>query len=342
VLFAQPFDPEQRKLVGEAVPIVENVYGTDTEVLWAPFSVSNTGVLVHTAASPPRMLSWVDRQGIVVEDLRQSAPNGVALSPDSTKVVFSRQVGRNNHRIWLMNLMTRQANQLTFNPGREMFPIWSPDGGRIAFVFFPGDGSGYNIRQIVSNGTTVDEPLVQAVQTFPNDWWRDYLLYTKRTPDTKTDLWVRNTRNGKDYPVLTTAAQDDGGKFSPDGKWIAYVSDETGRQEIWAAPFTVSSNGEPISGAGKRKISSNGGGSVRWRRDGKEIFYLSTDGMIMAVDVTPGSTFPFGIPHHLFPAAIGPRDWDVASDGKRFLMPVAGDASQASVITVLNWSVLIK
>jgi Tol biopolymer transport system component/predicted Ser/Thr protein kinase len=342
VLFAQPFDPEKRELIGEALPIVESTYGSDTEVTWAPFSVSNTGVLVHTAASPPRILSWVDRQGTVVEDLRESAPNGVALSPDSTKVVFSRQVGRNNHRIWLINLMTRQGNQLTFNPGREMFPIWSPDGSRIAFVFFPGDGSGYNIRQMVSNGTSVDEPLVQELQTFPYDWWRDYLLYTRRTPNTKADLWVRNTRTGKDYPVLTTAAEEVGGKISPDGKWIAYVSDETGRAEIWAVPFAVSSNGELVSGAGKRQISSNGGVSVRWRRDGKEIFYLSSGGMIMAVDVTPGSAFPFGTPHRLFQAPVGPWDWDVASDGKRFLMPVTGDASQASVITVLNWTSVLR
>jgi Tol biopolymer transport system component len=342
VLFAQSFDPKQRELMGEAVRIVENDVRMDTEVSWAPFSASNTGVLVHTAPSPPRMLSWLDRQGRVIDNLQESAPNTVALSPDSTKVVFSRQVAPKNHAIWVMDLTARQANQLTFNPARELFSIWSPDGSYVAFAFFPGDGMGYNIHQIRANGASVDEPLVQAVQTVPNDWWHDYLLYTKRTPSTKADLWIRDTRNGKDYPVLATPAEEDRGKFSPDGKWIAYFSDESGTNEIWAVPVTVSSNGERVPGAGKRKISNTGGVDVRWGRDGKEVFYLSSDGMIMAADVTADSAFPFGTPYPLFLTHVGAREWDVAHDGKRFLIPTTGDASRTSLTTVLNWTSALR
>ena len=340
-LFAQTLDPEPRQLDGDAVPIVENLSRTDTDVLsGALFSVSHNGVLVHTGPSRTRLLSWVDLKGKVLENLGQFAQN-LAISPDARKVAFSRTAGPRNPVIWLMDLTTRQANPLTFTPGGKANPVWSPDGSRIAFVLYPRDGRGFHIQQILSNGTAPDEPLVETRQSFPNDWWGDYLLYYKRVPETRADLWVRDLRSGKDYPVVATAAEEMRGRFSPDGQSIAYVSDESGRNEIWITPFAVSPNGQLVKGS-KRKISGNGGIDVRWRRDGKEIFYLSSEGMIMAVDVTPGSTFPYGTPHRLFATETGPFEWDVAPDGKRFLIPVTPDASPAPVITIVNWPSLLS
>lgn len=340
-LHAQRFNPESRQLIGVAVPVVENVYPADTDVSWGLFSVSNTGVLVHTAASGSRVLTWFDRKGKVLDNLGQSGQM-VALSPDATQVAFNRQVAHRNQAIWLMDLMTRRTTQLTFDPGREMNPVWSWDGNRIAFVSYPGDGSGFNIHQILSNGAGQDEPLVEYLQSLPTDWWRDYLLYQRRIPNTNADLWVRDMRTGKDFPVLATAFEETRGKFSPDGQSIAFVSDKSGGNEIWVAPFTVSSNGEPVPSVGRYKVSDNGGIAVRWRHDGKELFYLSSDGMIMAVDVTPGSTFPFGSPHRLFPTPTGPWEWDVAPDGKRFLIPTPTDVLQTRVIALLNWMSLLK
>jgi Tol biopolymer transport system component len=338
ILRAQQFDPESRQLIGDSVPIIESVYPVDN-VSWGLFSVSNTGVLVHTSASGSRVLTWVDRNGDVVDNLGQSGQM-VALSPDATQVAFNRPVGPRNQAIWLMDLMTRRTTQLTFR--REMNPVWSWDGHRVAFVSYPDDGSGFNVHQISSNGAGQDEALVEFVQSLPTDWWRDYLLYHRRMPKTKADLWVRDMRNGKDFPVLATAVEETRGKFSPDGKSIAFVSDQTGRNEIWVAPFTVSSNGEPVPSETRRKVSDNGGIAVRWRRDGKELFYLSSDGWIMAVDTTPGSTFPYGTPHRLFQTPTGPWEWDVAPDGKRFLIPTVTDALQIRVIAVLNWMSLLK
>src|SRR5262249_35491343 len=153
--------------------------------------------------------------------------------------------------------------------------------------------------QILANGAGHEEPLVESQQSLPNDWSRDYLLYYKRDEKTKADLWVRDTKAGKEYPVVATEAEEIRGKFSPDGRSIAYVSDESGTNEIWVAPFTVSSEGVPSLGAGKRRISDKGGVRALWRRDGKELFYLSSDGKIMAVNVTQDSTFPYGTPHPL-------------------------------------------
>jgi len=340
-LRAQPFNPESRQLIGDAVPIVENLYPADIDVAWGLFSVSNTGVLVHTNASGSRVLTWVDRQGKLLDNLGQPGQM-VALSPDATQVAFTRLVGPKNQAIWLMDLMTRRTTQLTFNPGHEMNPVWSWDKNRIAFVSYPGDGSGFNIHQIPSNAAGQDKPLVEFAQSLPTDWWRDYLLYQRRMPKTNTDLWVRDMRNGKDFPVLATTVEETRGKFSPDGESIAFVSDESGRNEIWIASFTVSSNGEPVPSGGRRKVSDNGGIAVRWRHDEKELFYLSSDGMIMAVDVTPGSTFPYGKPHPLFQTPTGPWEWDVALDGQRFLIPNTTDALPTRVIAVLNWTSLLK
>ncbi|HKV80224.1 MAG TPA: hypothetical protein VJP02_18895 [Candidatus Sulfotelmatobacter sp.] len=187
----------------------------------------------------------------------------------------------------------------------------------------------------------------------PNDWSRDgrFLLYTQQDPQTHADLWVLplagdGTPSGTAAPFANTAFSEEQGRFSPDTRWIAYASDESGRSEIYIQPFPAPSNG-----GSKTPISRDGGSQPRWRRDGKELFYSSPDGKLMAVDVTEGPIFKVGTPRTLFQvpvSQIGHNEgglqvlgWDVAPDGKRFLIDTATTSSE-SVTVVLNWTAELK
>jgi Tol biopolymer transport system component len=340
-LLAQKFDPETLQLTGDAVSIVEDAFPDDGNVPRGLFSVSAADVLVYAGGDRGRQWMWVDRKGKVVENLGQTGQM-VALSRDATKLAFTRFVRPRDSAVWLMDLATRQVSQLTFNSGVHQNPVWSWDAGRVAFVFYQPDGSGFSVYKTLSSGTGNEEPLVQPKTSLPNDWWRDYLLYQRRDPKTKADVWVRQLESGEDFPMVATEADETYGRVSPDGRTIAYVSDEGGRSEIWVAPLSVSSAGAPVVVGGKRKISSNGGTRVLWRRDGKELFYLSLDGTIMAVDVTHGSTFPYGNPYPLFQTTSGPFAWDVAPNGQRFIVQASLDGPTPPAVVVLNWTRMLK
>ena len=354
ILLAQAFDAERLQPAGEAVPIVDNVDDAsgDRDVPSSLFSVSRNNVLVYTNGSGRSLqLSWFDRQGNVLQHLGQSAQS-VALSPDGTKIAFSRVINPpRDGAIWLMDVVSGLNSQLTFISGLELYPIWSADATRIAFTFFPGDASGYSGYQKLSNGAGNEEPLIKSKPTVPSDWSRDgNLLYWVRDPKTKSDLWVLPAGSGRAFPVVATESNELYGKFSPDGRSVAYVSDESGKEEIYVVPFAVASDGHVLSSEGKRRVSTNGGVGVHWRRDGNELFYLSPDGTIMAVDVRNGvlsgvdsaPVFRYGSPQRLFrTATTNPFAWDVAPDGQRFLIS-AEVGSPAPTVVVLNWRSLLK
>jgi Tol biopolymer transport system component len=183
---------------------------------------------------------------------------------------------------------------------------------------------------------------------FPNDWSRDgrFLLYTQEDARTDPDLWISpltasGTLSGPPAPFANTEFSESAGQFSPDTYWIAYASDESGRSEIYVQPFPT-----PPEGGSKVSISRDGGSQPRWRRDGKELFYLSFDGKLMAVDVTQGRVLKVGTPKPLFQApatsiqnrtAMNGWAWDVTSDGKQFLFDAVKTSSE-SLTVVLNWS----
>ena len=180
-----------------------------------------------------------------------------------------------------------------------------------------------------------------ALLAFPKSWSPDgrYILYTQIDPKTGADvLALPVAGNRRALVVAQTPANEDGGQFSPDGKWVAYTSNESGLSEIYVVPFP------PNPGGGKWMVSRGGGVQARWRRDGKELFYISPDWKMMAVDVSASPMFQTGTPHALFDTEMvdtgirtGPFSWDVAPDGKRFLIisPNAGGASSLNVL--LNW-----
>jgi Tol biopolymer transport system component len=248
--------------------------------------------------------------------------------------------------IWLLDLLGRGNTQLTFGSGGHVTPIWSPDGAWIAFSKPPNQ-----LRQKAASGAGDEELLVKENDTNylrPTDWSHDgrYLIYTNVDPKTRADIWALSNPRGdpssrRSIPVLKTANVEHFGVLSPDARWMAYLGeDESGREEVYVTSFDVPSGG--TSGAGGHwRISQDGAVLVRWRRDGKELFYKRPDGDLIAVEVTTQSVFRQGAHRTLFRAAS--NAWDVASDGSRFLfsMPPPNE-NYAPITAVMNWTAALK
>jgi Tol biopolymer transport system component len=267
----------------------------------------------------------------------------MALSPDGVRVATVR-TDAGNRDIWLTAFSRGGDTRLTFGPAVNLDPVWSPDGKRIAFA--SNHGGGFGLYQHASDGAGQDELLFQSEHNKSvTDWSRDgrFLLYDDADPKTKFDLWVlpMEVQQGerKPIPFLRTEFNEREAKFSPDGHWIAYRSDESGINEIYVRPFPA-----PEGGGGKSIVSQAGGMDAHWRGDGKELFYLAPDGNVMAVPVsTSGSAFQPGAPAVLFKGPANPFGWDVTADGKRFLFAVpVGESAQAPFTVILNWMSLLK
>jgi Tol biopolymer transport system component len=247
----------------------------------------------------------------------------------------------------VLDLSRGVASRFTFDVDPDFAPVWSPDGHHIAFVASRPGGTGlYQKAESTGGKEQVLLPSTSAVK-LTNDWSRDgrFLLFSSQDSKTKSDLWVLPLTgdaapSGSPAPVLQTEFSERQGQFSPDTRWIAYVSDESGRPEVYVRRFPAS------SGEGSQvRISLGGGSEPRWRRDGKELFYVSSDGNLMAVDVSLGQVFKAGIPKALFAAPIHIGDetanaafrWDAAAGGDRFLIDTAATASEPLTV-VFNWT----
>ncbi len=219
---------------------------------------------------------------------------------------------------------------------------WSPDGQRI--VFFSSRAGQYDLYRKDAGGAGQDEQLLASrLSKFPTDWSRDgrFLLYTESGSKNGFDLWTLTGPGGRDpkpVPFLQTPFDETQGQFSPDGLWIAYASDESGRYEVYVRPFPP--------GAGKWKISIRGGQCPRWRHDGKELFYLSPERKLMAAPVKASQpSFEAAAPQELFDTRIPSFNpgfnqfpYAVSADGKRFLVHTSlGDAAETPLTVVVNW-----
>jgi serine/threonine protein kinase/Tol biopolymer transport system component len=350
-LLAQRLDLKRLTLSGETIPVGEQIGSYQT---FGFFSASTTGVLVYRNGSITRNseLTWFDRQGKRLGVAGEAGPSSrVTISPDGTRAATSRYVGLNED-IWLTDLIHDGQTRLTFDPAQDSAPVWSPDGRRIAFTSRRRGKD--DLYQKASNSAGNDELLLSSEEDKTvTDWSRDgrFLLYDSLSPRTRLDIWVlplgsdgdgsASNAARKPFPFLRTEFVERDGKFSPDGRWAAYRSDESGRPEIYVRPFTPSA-GSQLSG-GKWMISRDGGVGPRWRADGKELYYLAPDGGVMAVDVMPGPSFQSGTPKALFRAPTNLSGWDVSNDGKRFLFPLyTSDSSQAPFTVVLNWQSGLK
>jgi Tol biopolymer transport system component len=243
-------------------------------------------------------MAWFDRQGKQVETVGSPGNyRGIDLAPDGKRVAAHRHDG-NGGDIWVTDLSRSTTSRFTFDASQEnSSPIWSPDGTRIVYASFRNGKSG--LYQKLANNAGTEERLVESDNTtVPMSWSPDgrSIVYVVDDPKTGWDLWVLPlSGDRKPSPLLHTPFSDGHGQISPDGKWLAYYSNETGRTEVYVQPFP--------SGAGKWQISTNGGVLPRWRPDEQELFYMNqlTGGKMMAVDIkSGGSTFEAGTPKELF------------------------------------------
>jgi eukaryotic-like serine/threonine-protein kinase len=333
-LVAQAFDLQRLEATADAVPIAEQV-AADVRS-HGLFSVSQTGLLAYLdgTLSPQRQLTWVDRSGKKLGNvLGPDLYDHPALSPDGKKLTFVQGAGVVD--VWLYDLVSDVKTRLTFgSPGKESnaFNTWSPDGKSLVYLSY-GAGK-YSIRRKPLEGTGSDELLLESTETrpVPFSWSPDgkVLAYHQVRQGIRS-VWILPVAGEhKPYLFLEGAFRP---QFSPDGKWLAYCSEETGRPEVFVAAF-------PGPG-GKKQISTGGGCQVRWRKDGKELFFLGIDKTIMAVDLkTSQASFQVAALRPLFRTHIEDitsYNYDVSPDGQRFLCNYTLEQSTAELTLVVNW-----
>jgi hypothetical protein len=329
-LMADKFDVETLTL-GRAPSFVAPDVGTNIRIGNAGYSMSNSGVLAYRQTSGSELV-WFDSTGNEIERVGDGSspwliPNGVVAERGDPAMGGQTD-------IFLIDRARGIDSRFTFDSGSDQYPIASPDGTEI---IFSSNRSGYDDLYVkATNGTGDGEILIRSEQTkHATDWSSDgrYVLYTNLSPTTSRDLWIL-TRSGESepFPLLQSVFDERHGQFSPDGTWIAYVSNESGRFEVYVQSFPGTGN--------KRQISSDGGQQPRWRSDGEALFYLASDGTLMRVDITLGSTVLANAPESVFRASgsIASDRYAVSADGKRFLIPIGtGDNGVPPVVVVVDW-----
>ncbi len=341
-LIAQPFDAERRVIAGDAVAVAERV----GVYLDGAFFSAARSTLVYRTADPEFPIQWFDRQGNVAG--RVSAPGafgGIALSPADTHVVAvvtnPRDAG--NSDLWLFDLVrgVTPTRFTSFPALRADFPLWSADGQRVAFRF-PGP-VGVSIYQKLASGAQEAELIVRndGGLITPTSWSPDgrFMIVASTQGAMLWDLWVARLggpepKDAKHAAFAPTRFNEEDGRFSPDGRWIAYVSNETGRDEVYVRRFNPDLTNGSASIGTSVLVSNGGGSSPLWRADGNELFFLAQGGMMMSAAVTLGASFEARQPAALFQTPRSVTFGGVTRDGKRFLLVERGTSP---FTVVLNW-----
>jgi len=345
-LMARPFDAGARRAIGEPFPVAGQVATEDSR--YASFSASAGGVMAigRGGAARGRQLTWVDRSGAISSVVGgPMVITDLALSPDERRAAVARVTGSPpNWDIWVVDLERAVASRLTSGARFDMSPVWSPDGNDIAF--FSVRPSGREIRVAPANGSTSDRSLLKAdasaTYLIPTSWSRDgrFLAFTKSL-DGPGDLWtLPMTGDAKPSAFVQSAFSEDQAVFSPDGRWIAYVSNESGQPQVYVQPF-------PATG-GKYQVSRDGGGQPRWRGDGRELFFVAPDSTLMVAPTQNSRQFEAGVPRALFPRRVGGgtglrNQYSVTKDGTRFLIAAVPETATSEPITVMvNWLAALR
>jgi serine/threonine protein kinase/Tol biopolymer transport system component len=334
-LVAQPFDEKRLEIIESAFTLAEAVQS---------FSVSQSGgVLAYWtgAGANEQQVVWLDRKGNRIGSLGEPVrQTDIRISPDGTKVaaeIYDQEVSGIDSDIWLYDVLRGVKTRLTSGPGTARMPCWSPDGKHI--VFSSDRKGNFSLYEKAIDGAG-DEELVLEAETanYCESWSPDgkFLLYRTVPADNsaRREVWTLPLfGDRKSVPYLQTKFDEHWAEFSPDGKWIVYTSNESGKDEVYVRPF-------PASG-GKLLVSTSGGSQPRWRRDGQEIFYLDPGGELMAAKVKQnGSALAIDATHHLFQAHMEGflHNYDVSADGQRFLIVTATQQKPPYPITVVvNW-----
>jgi serine/threonine protein kinase/Tol biopolymer transport system component len=350
-LMAQPFDPSRMQLRGEPVPLADSVLTTGAIGV---FSASASGALAWHAGSRASniQLTWLDRQGKSLSVFGPpAADQDIVLSPDATRAVVRDAPNGAPGDLWTLDLARGVRSRLTFRKSIASEAVWSPDGKQIAFA------SGNDLDTIYekpSSGAGDEKELLKqpGMRAFLSDWSRDgrFLIYHDGTPKNAGDIWVLPVEGDrKPARLLATEFNEVEAVFSPDTRWVAYTSNESGRYEIYVRPFIAAGpSGVPAFGEGKWQVSRDGGFNPKWTADGRQIIFhgYPDSRFTMAVDVRQnGAAFEAGVPQVLFqgPPA-GDYMWDVTPDGKRFLVavPQGESSAQAPISVMLNWPAQLK
>jgi eukaryotic-like serine/threonine-protein kinase len=350
-LMAQPFDTSRLRTNGEMFPIAEKV-GTNTNTGNVAFSASANGELAFRSGSvfDARQFVWMDRSGNQLGIVTKPATfiSG-ALSPDEKQMVMSILPDATTGDLWLQDITRAVISRFTFEPGRSSEPIWSPDSSRIVYTRIIGPNFG--IYQKPVNGAGAAELLKGGgINLVATDWSPDgkFIVYSEYSDSTNDDLWLLPLE-GDRKPILflQTPFNESDGHFSPDGRWMTYMSNESGRDEVYVQTF-------PSTGS-KWQVSTAGGRFPRWSKDGHELFYVAADQKLMTVAVKPGAagshSFEAGSPQPLFEIKSIPIQSPVvfpyqpSADGRRFLVdiPATGEGAAPTPITVVvNWQAGLK
>ncbi|HEV2396929.1 MAG TPA: protein kinase [Candidatus Sulfotelmatobacter sp.] len=338
---AQKLDLDSYKLTGDVLRIFDNVK-LQSRIMYAAFAAKGDVVLAQGAGEVSlSSLVWYDRIGKKISDLAPPDTYGnIAISSDGKYVAVDKTDTTNeNTDVFIYDLARASFRRLTFDPGIDSVPVWSPDRGQIAF----GSSRGRNFEIYIkpADGSQPERilPLTTGIDYLPLDWSRDdrNLLYLA-----PPDLWVYSFVDGKSRLFLKAASSLKNAQFSPDGKWVAYSSNEGGRWEVYVTSFPDAN--------GKWQVSTEGGEQPRWRGDGKEIYFLSSDAKLIAVSVDTQKEFQSGTPTVLFQT--DPREqvatteqvvYDASRDGQRFLVNSKDNRGSAHPMSViLNWKNEIK
>jgi len=339
-LMAQPFDNRRMVLTGAATTLAEGVaqYGSGGGGGRAYYSASREGI--HVMQQSPLQLTWYDRAGKVLGTVGEPAVfyGRPVISPDGTRVAVSKRIG-DDASIWLLDSRDGEATRFTFGSEFAAFPAWSPDSSRIIFV--SNRGGTQNLYEKPVNGGKEEEILLKSKEVKEgNDWSRDgrFLFYSAADP--KTNICVLPLEgNKKPVPFLATEFYESSPAISPDGRWVAYNSNESGRTEVYVRSFAMSADGTAVNAGGKWQISKEGGGGPRWRADGRELYYRQGH-TIMAVEITTDPSFRAG---KLQPLGVDTQvAWTAAPDGQRFLVQAFMNGGRDPHEVILNWQSALK
>ena len=346
MLQALPFDARSLTITGEPVRVMDRIASGST---LSSFATSENGPLVYSADAdvPTDELVWFDRAGNrlpVFAETRGIAQYSPQFSPDRKRIAFTAwEQGR--YDIWLFDVERAKPSPFTLDPAKPISPVWAPDGRSMAFASLRKGH--YDIYRKAADGSGADELLyADGDNKYPTSWSPDgrFLLfdrYNDRKPG--TSIWslpVPAERDGKTepFPVAQSSDSERSGNFSADGEWVVYTSSESGRREIWIAPFRAGAG----SSGGKRQVSTAGGELPRWRGDGREIIYRSQR-TLNGVAVTPlGKSLQIGAAQQIF-GGLTIYGYDVSPDGQRFLLVLRSPKAGGLPLTVVqNWLTLLK
>ena len=352
-LMAQRLNIEKGELSGPPVTVAESVFFDNSHARM--FSVSATGLVAYRRGAPTAQLGWFDRSGKALGTLSTpvehdgGALSHFSISPDGRRVAVTRNAQEGSD-IWLLD--ETHAIRVTFDKGQNGNTIWSPDGSQIGYKGFRNGKGRFFVKP--SDGTGRETPLVdlELQDNMLNDWSPDgrFLLYQNQNANTATGydlVAIPLDKERKPWPFLQTKFDEKQGRFSPDGRWVAYQSNESGRPEVYVRPFADPASGVRTDTLSPQwQVSVAGGLFPAWRHDGKELYWVGPDGRMMVATITAtGKMLQPGMPVALFPTHIagggldvntGGRQFDVASDG-RFLINTVLDSATTPITLLQNW-----